>query len=263
MPRKPAYLGPERASAFQDPSVVAAYRYRAPYPPATFDLLRDLIVDEPRQVLDVGCGLGDVARGLVDIADHIDAVDISAGMVAAGRRLPNGDRPNLRWLVGPAETVELDPPYTLITAGQSLHWMDWDVVLPRFAAAITPHGSLALVNSWFLELPWSDELQPIIKRYSTNQDYVPVDLIAELEQRGLFEQRGERQTAPVPFAQSVDDYVESFHGMSSFSRDRMPAGAATAFDSEVRDVLAAHGVDQVELQVVGGVLWGRPLIPNP
>ena len=44
------------------------------------------------------------------------------------------------------ETAPLDPPYALVTAGESLHWMAWEVVLPRFAAALVPGGLLAIAD---------------------------------------------------------------------------------------------------------------------
>jgi len=40
---KPAFLSSLCAEAFQDQSVVAAYRYRPPYPTAIFDILVGLI----------------------------------------------------------------------------------------------------------------------------------------------------------------------------------------------------------------------------
>src|SRR5262249_55186769 len=61
---KPDHLGPEYAAQFGDPSVVAAYRHRPPYPAEVFDILVGLIADEPRAVLDVGTGTGEIARGL-------------------------------------------------------------------------------------------------------------------------------------------------------------------------------------------------------
>ena len=68
-------------------------------------------------MLDIGAGEGALARPLADRVDHVDAVDISAAMVRAGRLRPGGTRPNLRWIVGAAGTAPLDGPYALVTAG--------------------------------------------------------------------------------------------------------------------------------------------------
>ena len=129
--------------------MVSAYPARPAYPSAVIALLADLVHDTPRVVLDIGCGTGELARRLALLVDRVDAVDFSAGMLDLGRRLSGGDVPTVNWIVGTAEDVALNGPYALITAGKSLHWMDWDVVLPRFARVLTTRGVLAIVDrSW-------------------------------------------------------------------------------------------------------------------
>jgi trans-aconitate methyltransferase len=256
---KPKHLAPEYGAQFQDASVIAAYP-RRPVPPAeVFTILAGLITDAPRVVLDAGCGTGNIARGLVDRVERVDAVDLSPGMIAQGRRLPGGDHPRLRWIQGAMETAPLDPPYALITAGSSLHWMDWEIVMPRFRAALAPHGVLAIIGEGAQPLPWDAEVHRIIGRYSTNRDYQPIDLIEELESRSVFQKLGEQQTAPVPFTQSVDDYIESWHARNGLSRDRMP-NAGAAFDADMKDLLSSACKDgPIEMQIVGTVTWGLPL----
>ena len=60
---KPKQLTPENAARFQDPNLVSLYHLRLPYPAQTFDILTALIRDQPRNVLDVGAGTGEIARG--------------------------------------------------------------------------------------------------------------------------------------------------------------------------------------------------------
>ena len=193
------------------------------------------------------------------LVDRVDAVDFSQEMVEQGKMLPSGDNPRLNWICAPAEEAHLHPPYGLITAGASLHWMDWDVVLPRFAQALSPGAYLALVAVRVLPPPWEDGLQEIIPRFSTNKDYRPFDLIPELARRGLFMQQGEQYTKPVLFTQSVQDYIESFHSMNGFSRERMRSDLANAFDREVEGLVAPYASgERLELQVTAHVLWGRP-----
>jgi predicted TPR repeat methyltransferase len=256
---KPACFGAQYASAFQEMSVAAAYQYRPPYPPSVFEALDRLIIDTPRYVLDVGCGTGALARHLTASADRIDAVDISPAMIAHGQRLPNGDHPRINWIVGPIEQVQLTRPYALITAGESLHWMEWDIVLPRFHALLSRRGVLAIVELEQLAVPWSDALHAVIQQYSTNRDYQPTDLVTELVQRGLFAVQGRQQTHPFPFRQSLDAYIESFHGRASFSRERMVPSDAEAFDRTIRALVVPFATDIVELQLVATITWGQPM----
>jgi SAM-dependent methyltransferase len=256
---KPEHLGPDYAAQFQDQSVVAAYRFRPPYPDEVFRILAGLIRDAPRVVLDAGCGDGTIARHLVEQVERIDAIDLSRAMIEQGKRLPNGNHPRLRWICVPMEQAPLDPPYALITAGASLHWMDWQVVLPRFRQALTPRGMLAIIYDEMLSLPWDDALRSLIQRSSTNQKFQPYDTIEELERRGLFTKVGEQRTAPMPFTQPVDDYIESFHARNGFSRERMSQEMADAFDNELRRLLVGFCPDgNVTMQVTARVVWGRP-----
>ena len=82
---RPKHLGPKYADQFKDRSVAAAYVNYPPYAPELFQVLAGLIQDEPRIVLDMGCGTGDVARPLAALVERVDAVDPSAAMLEVGR----------------------------------------------------------------------------------------------------------------------------------------------------------------------------------
>ncbi len=143
---KPKHLGPEYAEHFKDRSVVDAYVNYPPYSAEVFEVLTGLMPHEPRIVLDIGCGTGEVARPLAAFVDKVDAVDPSASMVEIGRSRDGGDRPNIRWVCQSAEDFPYETQYSLIAAGASLHWMDWYTVLPHMAGSLSPRGLLG--NSW-------------------------------------------------------------------------------------------------------------------
>ena len=248
----------EHARRWQDPDAARSYASRPPYPEETFEILDSLIVDEPRHVLDVGCGTGKIARALAPRVARVDAIDFAAEMVAEGARLPGGDAPNLRWSVGPMEDAPLDPPYALIVGGESLHWMVWEVVLPRFARSLTPNGVLAIVRvDDGAPAPWRAGLLEIIKRHSTAKDRVPFDMLPFWENAGLFRPLGSRMTAEVEFAQSVEDFIDAHHAMSTLTRAHIDAAA---FDAEVRALLAPHCPDGILRRPIRGELhWGKPL----
>ena len=69
----------------------------------------------------------------------------------------------------------------------------------------------------------------------------------------------EKSAKPVSFQQSIDDYVESFHSMNGFTRERMTEEAAHAFDIEVRELVPKYCPDrEMELQSVGKVVSSNP-----
>lgn len=266
---KPKHWQPEYGAWFQDAGIVAAYPNRPLYPPETFTILTGLLApDTPHVVLDVGCGTGDLARRLAPLVERVDAVDLSAGMIEMGKRLPGGNDPRIRWLHAAAEDAPLAPPYALITAGESIHWMRWDALMPRLAAALAPGGALAIVERDWEGPPalWA-RVAPLFARYSANKDFRPSDIIAELASRGLFRKAGERRTGPAPWRPTVDEYIACRHSQNGFSRERMAPGEADAFDAAIRAALreaVAEGAvaerdGRLELAVTATVVWGQPL----
>ena len=256
---------PEYASIFQDTSVVQAYQHRPPYPPQVFEILVSLIPDAaPRTALDAGCGTGFIARRLAQHIDRVDAVDISEAMIAVGKTLLGGSDPRLRWICGPIESIVVKPPYGLIVAAASLHWMEWEVVLPRFARWLAPECYLAIVEEVALPNPWDTDVGPVLARYSMNQDFQPYTMqtiAAELERRALFRPVGVRTTNAAPFQQAIGDWVESFHARNGFSRDRMKPAAAAKCDRKLAEIITRHCPSGlVEQQIAGRVIWGRPTV---
>ena len=137
--------------------------------------------------------------------------------------------------------------------------MDGAVGVPRLKQSLTPKRDLALVGQEHSLLPCHDDLLRIIQPYSTNRDFAPYDLTEELQNRGLFQVIGDTTTRPIPFRQSIEDYVESFHARNGFSRERMTEGDAQAFDNEVAARVSRFRPDgAVDFQVSGRVIVGHP-----
>lgn len=255
---KPTAIALENATFFQTQSIVDAYGYRAPYPPAAFDFMETLIAGEHKRVLDVGCGRGEIARQLVGRGIQVDAVDFSAAMIEAGKPLPNGDHPNLTWIHGPIEKVELEPPYGLVVAGASFHWLEWSVVMPLFHRLLVSEGVLAILAATTTPHPW-EMLGDLVSGYREDGGFQPRDIFAELKDQGYFERLGEFRTKGRRFEQTIQEYVASYHSRPGFSRERMGAEKAAMFDREAESVLAEKYPDRVvSLEVMGHIIWGRP-----
>ena len=68
-----------------------------------------------------------------------------------------------------------DQPYDLVVAAESLHWMEWNVVLPRIAAWLRSGAWLCLVlDRSLVNEPWMREIPALIARYSTNREFPAV-----------------------------------------------------------------------------------------
>ncbi len=259
---RPRQYWNDYASRFKNRSLAETYELRPPYPEETYAILLSLLGESRGRVLDVGCGPGKIARGLVGQVEGVDAVDFSQEMIRVGKSLINGDHPNLRWISGPIEDVHLYPPYDMVTAGASIHWMEWDVVFPRFREVLTTDGYLVIIDGDRpIGAPWHDAELSLIHKYSTNRHHEQIDLIQELVDREHLYLIGDKQTAPVNFSQSLTDYVQSFHSRESMSKEHMGAENVRAFDTELSHVLSDF-VDDAGLltfQLEARVTWGKPL----
>lgn len=250
---------PELSRAFEDAEVARNYRHRQPYPAEIFDILRGLLVD-PRTVLDAGCGTGALTIGLAEFAERVDGIDPSSAMLREARRTPGADNPRIRWIQGIAEAAPLDPPYGLVTAGVSIHWMDPDIVMPRFRQALAPGGLLAIVDmdSTYGDQQWRVEFLALIRAFSPITNYVgKVELLRALETSGHFVREGESDAPPIAVDQSVDDYMAMLASTSSLSRTTLGA-RADEFAHRARAILARHGLTSVRADVVTSVVWGQP-----
>ena len=250
------------AARFKQRSMADTYELRPPYPDETFSILLGLLAEPHGSVLDVGCGTGRIARSLADHVAGVDAVDFSGEMIRVGRSLDRGGHPNLNWIHGRVEEVELKPGYALVTAGASIHWMGWSDVFPRFNEVLTPDGYVAIIEGDRpFDSPWGEAERELIRQYSTNLHYQQIDLIKELVDRNHLLPVGDRRTVPVNFSQTVADYVESFHSRESMSREHMGDGNAKEFDAELSRILAdfAENQEMLHFQLQTRVVWGRPI----
>ena len=253
---KPRGLDRRYADQFRDAAMAEAYAARPPYPAVLDPLFVELCGGDEARILDLGCGPGELARRLAATVASVVAIDQSARMIDRGRTLPGGDAPNLRWIVGRVEEAALDGPFTGALAAESFHWFDWHALVPRLAQWI-PSRRLILAERREARSPWTGEIAALLARFSTNRDFEPFDLVDELIKRRLYRVQGRLPLRPQPFTQPLEDYVTSFHSRNGFSRDRMGAANAQAFDDAVRAAMAPYVTEgRVTLSIETRVVWG-------
>jgi ubiquinone/menaquinone biosynthesis C-methylase UbiE len=128
------------------------------------------------RVLDVGCGTGQSTQALSEIADVVDAIDISQEMLAETE--PN-DR--IRYQVAPAERLPFaNSSFELVTVGLAYHWFDQGRFLDEARRVLQPSSWLIIYNFGFTNKmaenagfgTWADEVYlrrfPIPPRCSTD-----------------------------------------------------------------------------------------------
>jgi SAM-dependent methyltransferase len=141
--------------------------------------------------LDIGCGTGQSSRALAEIADAIDAIDISREMIDEAQ-----PHPRIRFHVASAEQLPFaDASFDLATVGLAFHWLDHAKFLAEAHRVLKPGCSLIIYNSGscgeMTENPafreWAWEVYP--KRFPTPPRRTMV-LSAELVAPHSFELSG-------------------------------------------------------------------------
>ena len=223
------HLTPENARTFCFKGVAQSYVFRPPYPQALIDRLRGL----GNTVLEMGCGTAECSRRLAPFVERIDAVDPSAAMLAVGRGQPGGDAPNIHWHNAAAEEFETERRYDLIITALSLHWMDWEVVMPQVRAlaanraAGTSSSTTRTVRAVAVEggdRRRSCRATPRCSHFKRVRHDRGVGIAVDSSSRSRA-----RSSARSPSVQGIDEYLDSWHSRAGFARERLTEEAANEF----------------------------------
>jgi trans-aconitate 2-methyltransferase len=107
------------------------------------DLLHRIPLEAPANVLDLGCGTGNVARLLADRWPKaaITGVDTSQEMLEKARQAV----PGATWVEADLRSWAPSSPADLVFSNAALHWLDdHGALFPRIAAWVKPGGVLAV-----------------------------------------------------------------------------------------------------------------------
>jgi len=142
-----------------DPDVYALYRGYRERP--ALDLLTAIPRDlDPREIWDLGCGLGEQAALLAarHPAARVRGLDSSPEMLARAKALPA----RVEWVLGDIAGFAPDTPADLIFSNAALQWVDDHAALiPRLAGSLTPGGVLAIQMPVVEGLGWRASLLEI------------------------------------------------------------------------------------------------------
>ena len=211
-------------------------RYRPHYPAA---LISRLVPDVGLRVLDVGAGTGIAAVQLAEAGADVLAVEPDERMadVCSGKGIPVERSTFEQWKPG-------DRTFDLVTFGQSFHWVDPDVALPKLAALLNPDGRLVLMwNRIVAAEPVRVGIEQICADYGTSTPDANSAANAETAVHTLLQNRDfevERVEVGEDLTYSTEDWLSL---MFTHSNHLVLEPAAQAeLRGRLQDFLGAGGV---------------------
>lgn len=141
--------------------IAAEYDRRRPaYPDELVDqACRVAGIGSGDHVLEVGCGTGQLTRGLVARGLRVTAVEPGANLIALARQNLEGAG-GVEFVNVPFEDVALPPgQFQAVFSASAFHWVDPEVSWQKAADVLAPGGTLALVQYFGLEEPRSQRDQ--------------------------------------------------------------------------------------------------------
>jgi trans-aconitate 2-methyltransferase len=146
------------------------------------DLVNRVDVEAPREVVDLGCGPGNVTATLLDRwpTATVHGIVSSPEMIATAAQLAG---PRLDFAVGDIESWQPDGPVDVIVSNAALQWVPSHVaLLPRWMAALSAGGALAFqvpsnvdsdaaraFRAVAARPRWADRLTPVANGWGPSQ----------------------------------------------------------------------------------------------
>ncbi len=130
-------------------------QHRAGFPDSLFDRLAALDIGHPGQeVLDIGTGTGNLARGFARRGCKVIGLDPSEALLAQAQELDSREGLSVDYRVGRAEETGLPrASFDLVSAGQCWHWFDRALAAAEVARLLRPTGSLVIAHFDWIPLP--------------------------------------------------------------------------------------------------------------
>jgi trans-aconitate 2-methyltransferase len=110
---------------------------------AVRDLVDRISAENPRTVVDLGCGPGNSTEFIAARWPHADitGVDVSREMLEQG----SSKHPYWHWILGTIEDFHPDEPFDIVVSCAALHWIPHhDRLLPRLWEFVRSPGVLAI-----------------------------------------------------------------------------------------------------------------------
>jgi trans-aconitate 2-methyltransferase len=124
-----------------DPQQYLQFEHERTQP--SIDLVARIPFEDPKTIIDIGCGPGNSTQILRKRWPRADIVglDNSEKMIERART----DHPGQKWVIGDASSLETDRKYDIVFSNAAIHWIpDHHLLIPRLFQIVKQDGILAI-----------------------------------------------------------------------------------------------------------------------
>lgn len=254
--------------------VAALYDAARPlYPPAVLaDVVALTGIQPGDQVLEIGCGTGQITVPLAEHGLRITALEPGPGLAAIAR-CKLAAHPGTVVVEQRFEDYELPPdPFDLVVSATAFHWVDPSIRVAKAAAALKPGGYLAIIHTHWGVGTHRDAFgvrsQPCYERWDPEAEpgFVPpviADLpatrpeLADSPRFGAVEHRVYEQVTDYDTASYLNllRTFSNIRGLDAAARDGLLSCLGTLIDGEFNGILTCSDTRELWLtQAVGATL---------
>ena len=158
----------------------------------SIDLVARIEIEDPKKIIDIGCGPGNSTRILHDrwpIAGIL-GIDKSESMISRAV----SDFPNQEWKLFDVETDEFSDTYDMVYSNATIQWIhNHDRLLKKLSEIVIPSGVLAIQVPLFFTMPlglsisrtaqnskWSHLTKDVDKLFTILSSVEYYDILSEL-----------------------------------------------------------------------------------
>ncbi len=124
-----------------DPDQYLQFKHERTQP--STDLVARIQMDDPKTIIDIGCGPGNSTQILLKRWPHADilGIDSSESMIQRARQ----DYPHQKWVVANAANLATSQTYDIVFSNAAIHWIPrHDLLLQRLFQIVNENGILAV-----------------------------------------------------------------------------------------------------------------------
>lgn len=153
-------------------SAVYYSKYRPIYPSSLIRfLVEKFSLNGEQNLLDLGCGTGQLTMRFSDWCNKIVGIDTEPEMIKEAKRLHQEVRiGQIHWFNGNLEQykAEHNEQFSLVTIAKAFHWMDRPKVLDELFNMVNDGGGIAIIDNYVPNqslTQWQERLNEIIEKW--------------------------------------------------------------------------------------------------